>query len=93
MANNVSNIFPVRHGKTPGWRLAGREPAGLVFIRREKRAGQDCAAEQAVWQQAEEELEDNLLSYPDSESTQRSLAAAKKALQRLAQNACTKPIS
>lgn len=79
--------------KTPGWTLAGREPAGLVFIRGEKRARRNCAAEQAVWQQAEEELSDNLTSYPDSESSRRALSKTVMAREKLAHGACAQPAS
>lgn len=74
--------------ETPGWKLAGREPAGLVFLREKGRgrtsARNACLAQQEVWQQAKEELEGNLLDYPDSASSQHSLAAARQKLAELA---------
>lgn len=73
---------------TPGWRLAGREPAGLAFVRDPRRGGGDCATQREVWLQAEEELKENLRTYPDSPASRRSLDITTKRLRSLAGGDC-----
>ena len=75
---------------TPGWRLAGREAAGLVFLRDDGRGRpvNRCATQREVWLQAEEELNEGLRDYPDSASIKRSLVVTQSRLAALSNAPC-----
>ena len=70
--------------KDPQWVMLLREPAGVVFIRRD-RVPKDVATltERDLWLQAKSELLKNLTAYPNSENSQKSLQQVEK---NLAQN-------
>ena len=74
--------------RAPGWKLVGREPAGLLYLRDKTSTGSDCASERQVWQQAEQELSENLRNYPDSETSQRSMQRVRQRLKSLEANGC-----
>lgn len=87
------NFIPLAFAlpNTPGWKLAGREPAGLVFIRNREATGQDCTSVREVWAQAEEELKANLSFYPDSHSSQHALNTVTNTLDAMNDTACETP--
>ncbi len=60
--------------RDPGWVMLGREPAAVVFIRRD-RVPRDVSGltERELWLQAKEELDFTLAAYPDSVSARNSM--------------------
>jgi hypothetical protein len=77
--------------QTPGWRLASREPAGLVFLRDSEANGQDCVPIREIWVQAKEELMANLSNNPDSISSQHTLKTVTNKLDALNNATCRTP--
>jgi len=60
----------------PDWILVGQEKAGLLFLKSHVPDGIQVLEKNAIWNQAIEELEVTMSTYPDSRETYRSLATA-----------------
>jgi len=65
------------------WVMLNREPAGVVFIRRD-RVPQNVAVlpERELWLQAKKELTRTLTAYPDNTSSQKSMKQVMDYLQK-----------
>ena len=74
--NFVPLAFELIHD--PEWVLLSREPAGVVFIRRD-RVPQNVTVltERDLWLQAKDELSNTLGAYPDSASSLKSMESVK----------------
>ncbi len=66
--------LPFKLVRNPRWVMINREPAGIVFMRRDRiPAHVNILPERELWQQAKAELETTLGYFPGSESTQKTL--------------------
>jgi len=80
------NFIPLafRLVRSPQWVMINREPAGVVFIRRDRVPGNiDVLPERELWLQARAELETNLSHFPASESSRNTLGIVNDYLERL----------
>ena len=70
--------------RNPRWVMLSREQSGVVFMRRDK-IPDDVAvlSERELWLQAKSELTINLIYYPDSESSQKSMLLVERKLGSL----------
>jgi hypothetical protein len=74
-------VFELIHD--PQWALLNREPAGVVFIRRDRVSkNTQTLSERDLWLQAKSELLRNLEDYPDSESSKKSLNRVEEYLTK-----------
>jgi len=79
------NFIPLafRLVRTPQWVMINREPAGLVFIRRDRVPDNvKVLPERELWLQARAELKINLRHFPASESSRKTLEIVNDYLER-----------
>ncbi len=64
--------------RDPDWVMLSREPAGVVFIRRDRVPNNIAVLpKRELWLQAKEELNSNLQAYPESVSSLKSMDSVK----------------
>lgn len=77
--NFIPLAFKLIHN--PNWVMLNREPAGVVFIRKDRVLdNKDVLLERELWLQAKDELNKNLSDFPDSASSLNSLEIIDKYL-------------